>query len=781
MIYYSGDRNITTIFFGGKEMKTITDIRSQLLSGDLTDITSVETVLLLNTRAMELLEKEPLNQKDVADLTSILNICNILYNNTDIDPLPIEDGLYDLLMVKIRRYDSNYQVGAEPIRFDESIGNLKDEPKAIIKPIKHMNPETLDNMLFYDELITTAPFDPKDYIIYPIGSIDAISKRQTNTPHNYPKLVGTLDKCKYVMNYQAKDRGAFDDDNVQIFERDFIGPHISSGLVNPDNITLVVELKYDGISVEADINGNEIESARSRGDTNNDEASDLTPILKGYQFRHAPKVDSPFGMKFEAVISYNNLAKLAQIRNKEYKNARNAIIGLFGSTDANLYKDFITLVPLETSLDGMNRVEELEFMNKYYHSGEICRYAVISGPYVEVMYQLTKFVDEAEYMREFLPIMYDGVVVSYLDENIRKALGRENSVNKYSMAIKFNAMKKQTTFLGYTYTVGQDGVITPMIHYAPVEFYGMVNTHSTGHSLKRFNELGLRMGDILSIEFTNDVMAYVSKPDISANENNPNPIIQFITHCPECGTPLRVSDTGKSIYCDNKDCPGRKLARTTNMLKKLNFKDFAEESIAALNIHSFSEFMEMTLDKAYELLGGDITPVKLINNIKILKEEPIYDYRIVGSLGFTNLAAEKWKLILSVLHINDIITMDDDNLSAALSTIKGIGKVGINTILNERQYFMEDLKYMLNNFNIIYTTGLVSKGKKIRFSGVRPYELIDKLVDMGHDATDGSLTKDTDILIIPYNGYTSTKTKSIGTNTKVVVLNDFNENMDAYL
>ena len=43
--------------------------------------------------------------------------------------------------------------------------------------------------------------------------------------------------------------------------------------------------------------------------------------------------------------------------------------------------------------------------------------------------------------------MYDGVVISYLDKRKRKLLGRENSVNKFSIAIKFNTMKNKLYLL----------------------------------------------------------------------------------------------------------------------------------------------------------------------------------------------------------------------------------------------------------------------------------------------------------------------------------------------
>ena len=67
------------------------------------------------------------------------------------------------------------------------------------------------------------------------------------------------------------------------------------------------------------------------------------------------------------MITKYDLQKLGKLRQKSYKNCRNAIIGLFGASDAYKFVDYITLIPLATSLE-MDRITELKFLNKYYHS-----------------------------------------------------------------------------------------------------------------------------------------------------------------------------------------------------------------------------------------------------------------------------------------------------------------------------------------------------------------------------------------------------------------------------
>lgn len=760
-------------------------IISKLLSGDYSCITS-DIIYNINQIVITLIYKEPLTQYEQEVVNDILHISNIIYNNTDKSTLVLEDGIYDLLLEKYKKYNPNYQVGAEPVIFENSssdtiaIQNNTNE-SIFITPLKFMD----RNMMFYNQL-------QKD--MYQTGYIksfnttnDAISKRIRNTSHKYPSLVGTLDKVKFTLDSEAVSKGSYNLQNVKIFERDFLHKHVSEGIVNPYDITLVLELKYDGVSIEAEV-ANEVLSARTRGDTGIDKASDLTPILAGYRFPNTTgyKIE-PFGMKFEAIIEQQNLLSLSYDTGRKYVNGRNAIIGILGSKDAAIYSKYITLVPLATSLTNMNRVEEIEFINKYYSTGRICQYAVVHGDYNTVLYQVHRFVQEAEYARDYLPFMYDGVVVSYLDENIRQTLGRKNNVNKYSIAIKFNTKTKRTRVRNITYTIGANGDITPMIWYDPVEFYGMINTKSSGHSYSRFMELNLKPGEVIETEYVNDVMVYINKVDCEENRYNFNNPFVFIQNCPSCGRPLTISNSGKNVICDNFECPGRIISRITNMLNKLGFVGFSEETVKLLEIKSFRDLMTISPERALKL--GEVSSTNLLNSISNFKSAPNIDYNIIGALGFSGIASAKWKIIFNALSLSELISSDDFKISSILldNRVIGISAKTVNTILKERKYFMDDLIYIYNNLsNIIYTTSNHTKGnhykKTIRFSGIRDKELENKLILLGHDCSEGSVTNSTDILIVPFYGFTSTKTdRAKSKGITIVPLDEFKLNMNSYL
>lgn len=772
----------------------------QLLQGNISVI-SLEKKQFISNKANQLIklyQNGVINNYVLQSIKIILHICNILYNRSDMLVPVVDDGLYDALTEIYKKHDENFQVGSAVLdlqaQYQQDVP-IEERKNAIFfyEPVERdeIRQQFCEQIQSFD----VHKLDKRDIYPSPITfecENNYISKRTHNTKHNHPDLVGTLDKCKFVLIQDAIDAKVYDDPSVSILERDFFHEHIKNGIITEDQeLEMVVELKYDGISVEADCNRT-VQSARTRGDTGIGEAADITPILKGYSFkRNNVIVGDPIGVKFEAIILRSRMEAFNQARERTYANCRTAIIGLFGNSDAWKYRDFITLIPIAVDREQVpeikNRLEEIEFINKLFQShGEPLRYVYIKGNFRTCLYLIKKFAEEAMVAREYLDFMFDGIVVSYLDESIREKLGRKNFINKYQMAVKFNPLTKLTTFFYYTFEVGQNGVITPMIHYAPVEFFGTIHPKSSGSSYKRFCDLNLKPGDIIQVTYRNDVMPYVSSIDCEQNRQNQSECCTFPTHCPECGEPLVLSDSRKTMICTNLKCNGRAIPRMSNMLQKLNIKGFADSTIQALHVYSFHEFMEINSKDATIAIGPGNAD-NLMVAIDNLKKTPIEDYVIIGSLGFTNLASKFWKLIFSRYTLREFYQKINnaeyfDSFKSDLLDIKGVGPKAVQTIFLELNLYKEDIEYILLHCNIIDSKYLVSR-KIIRFSGCRNKQLEEQLISMGYDADgNGSVTKTTDILVIPYDGYTSSKTKKIDPkHTIVVSMSDFTEFMDEYL
>lgn len=776
----------------------ISNVPNVLRSGDPSPAEDQTLFMVLNSLASWFLSKQgELCELEVNTLGCMINICNIIYNNMPIDDdcLFVDNGVYDLLLEKYRYYCPNVQVGAEPIVF-----KYQPRPafirKNTIQLVQRM--DVPDDNIYYDhDLYPNIPINGtttvKQLVSY-LGS--PTGKKLRISGHEYPELVGTLMKCKFVLDSQAEEAGVLDDPKVKVLERDFFADHIKKGIINPNAyINMIATLKYDGISMVVTVKDRMVRRAISRGDTGLDAAVDYTSIFYGYIFPDLHP-DIELEIKCEAVMTYRDLAMFNEVRGYDYKNARSAIIGLTSLNDGYLYRDFVTLVPIKVVLRNEdndqrfdvptlrsildNRYQEIEFINTFLVTKEYLRWAIIEGDLTSVLFQIKKFVEEAEHMRPYMNCMYDGVVVEYTDKRLIDRLGRENYINKYQMAIKFSTLKRLTKLLAITFTVGQNGVITPMAHYQPIEFLGSCHTKSSISSVARFNENQFKIGNIIQVEYINDVMPYVTTPPgIEENINNPNPVLEFIKTCPECGTELIIS--GKSAICPCMTCRGRTIARMANMMDKLGIKGFAEQTMKKLEVNSLRDLASLDYDTIIARTQSPDIANRLITAMEMLKTTKLYDYIIIGALGFSNIAQGTWKIIFNHITIQELIDLysSGNDLAPILISIKGIGANTANTIMNEMSSFIDDIKEIISWGVIIDSQGIVQK--KIRITGIRDQELMDKLNEMGYDASDKGATRDTFILLVPNEGYTSSKMNKIGPDTKVIPLEEFKNNMDKYL
>jgi hypothetical protein len=232
------------------------------------------------------------------------------------------------------------------------------------------------------------------------------------------------------------------------------------------------------------------------------------------------------------------------------------------------------------------------------------------------------------------------------------------------------------------------------------------------------------------------------------------------------------------------------------MFSKLNIKGFADAT--------FTELKEFDhLYKFYDIINGqalinkDFFVNKLgvadgeafYNELTKLANEPIYDYMIMGALGFASIARKKWQTILNNITISDIMKLyeesssEDEFMYTMNSRVPNIGEVTLFTITKELSFFKDDIDFILKYFNIINSFGSTSNIKgEIRFSGFRNLQLAEQLITAGYDASDSSVTKKTDILLVPYEGFSSSKVdKAIKNNIKIIPVQEFVNNSEKYI
>jgi NAD-dependent DNA ligase len=315
---------------------------------------------------------------------------------------------------------------------------------------------------------------------------------------------------------------------------------------------------------------------------------------------------------------------------------------------------------------------------------------------------------------------------------------------------------------------------------------GTLHNKSTGSSLARFNDLALREGDLIKVTYVNDVMPYVSKLECSHNRENKNPLVPIIENCPVCGSKLVVSDSGKTLICPNFECEGRSIQRMANMFQKMNIKGFAEAAVRALNIKHIHELEGLDKDQLISKLG-EADGRAFYKVMQSFLKEKWPDYIIMGSLGFTNIARKKWQAILEYYTISELYGLCLNQSGNKLYTIllEHVPPAAAQVIVDEFVFFREDIQYILDNFNIVNTKNDIRNPLSdvhIRFSGCRNLNLTQLLSSQGVDIDDCAVTKKTDLVLVPYQGFNSTKTaKAERYGIPMVALADFEKNPKMYI
>jgi hypothetical protein len=122
--------------------------------------TAYENQKMINDRALEILNSDDMivKQNMLQDLVDIIKIGNYTYNNTDADVLPIDDGIYDLLVVKLMNINPDlFTPGALPVidGEDTSLYKIDSQATELIKPIS-VSPQEfrdwIDNEALYPNI-----------------------------------------------------------------------------------------------------------------------------------------------------------------------------------------------------------------------------------------------------------------------------------------------------------------------------------------------------------------------------------------------------------------------------------------------------------------------------------------------------------------------------------------------------------------------------------------------------------------------------------------------------
>lgn len=320
-----------------------------------------------------------------------------------------------------------------------------------------------------------------------------------------------------------------------------------------ETFSIVGELKFDGTSISITYKNGRMVRAVTRGDgTQGDDVTANVKTIHSIPLQLQPG-DWPeeFEIRGEILMPWEVFEKLNAERayNEEplFANPRNAASGTlkmqdprivaFRHLDARFYYLLSDNLPYDNHYDNMEAARKWGF--------KVSQYMTLLHSLEEV----DEYVNYWDVERKRLPVATDGLVFKVNSLRQQLNLGYTAKSPRWAIAFKFNPENACTQLRFVSFETGRMGIVTPVANLEPVLLSGTIVKRASLHNDDIIQELDIHQGDWLYVEKGGEIIPKITGVD--KERRTPGaPKIEFVTRCPECGTPLQRI-YGEAAWC----CP----------------------------------------------------------------------------------------------------------------------------------------------------------------------------------------------------------------------------------
>lgn len=366
--------------------------------------------------------------------------------------------------------------------------------------------------------------------------------------------------------------------------REFV-ERVSEGL-HGEPFQICCEMKFDGLSISLHYKDGKLQRAVTRGDgVQGDDVTENVRTIRTIPLVLPAGMDWPseFEIRGEVLMPWSSFEKLNAEREARgeqlFANPRNAASGTLKSKDprvcAERHLDAYLYYLLGDDIPGESHYENLQIARKW---GFKVSDAMMLASHVDEVMQFINHWDEA---RHALPFATDGIVLKVNSLQQQRSLGLTAKSPRWAIAYKFQAEQVSTMLREVTYQVGRTGVVTPVANMDPVQLAGTIVRRATLHNADVMASLGLHVGDYVLVEKGGEIIPKIVGVDESRLEGERGEAIQFITHCPECGTLLMRNEEEAATFCPNDQCRPQILGRIEHFIsrKAMNIDSLGPETV----------------------------------------------------------------------------------------------------------------------------------------------------------------------------------------------------------
>jgi len=324
-------------------------------------------------------------------------------------------------------------------------------------------------------------------------------------------------------------------------------------------IEYVCELKYDGVAIALTYQNGTLQRAVTRGDgIQGDNVTENVKTIRSIPLKlRGDDYPDDFVIRGEILFSHQSFEKLNREKQKRgeapFANPRNAAAGTL-----KLQKSAtVARRPLDCFLYGLAG-EDLPYPYHYENLKKAEEWGFKISAQLQKCRNINEIFDYINYwdkQREHLPYDIDGVVIKVNSFEQQEALGYTAKSPRWAIAYKFQAEQGQTRLKSIQYQVGRTGAVTPVANLEPVHLAGTTVKRASLHNEDQIRLLDVRLGDTVYVEKGGEIIPKIVgvNKDLRPADSQP---IEFIQHCPECGTELIKPEGEARHYCPNETgCP----------------------------------------------------------------------------------------------------------------------------------------------------------------------------------------------------------------------------------
>ena len=373
----------------------------------------------------------------------------------------------------------------------------------------------------------------------------------------------------------------------------------------------VCELKFDGTAISLTYENGCLLRAVTRGDgVAGDDVTANVRTVRSVPLRLRGNDWPPyFEIRGEILMPYASFDRLNAEREANgealFANPRNAAAGTLKQQasavvarrglDCTLYQLAGDNLPFKTHWESLQKAREWGF--KVSDRMRICH----SVP------EIDDFIRYWDTARHELPFPTDGVVIKVNDFAVRRQLGFTAKAPKWAVAYKFKAEQALTRIDSISFQVGRTGAITPVANLEPVLLAGTTVRRATLHNAEQMALLDIRPGDWVYVEKGGEIIPKITGVDLSQRPADSLPF-SYITHCPECGTPLVRYEGEAKHYCPNQSgCRPQIIGRIIHFIRRkaLDIEGLGEETVELL----YDNSLVRTVADLYDLRAEQLSPL----------------------------------------------------------------------------------------------------------------------------------------------------------------------------